>query len=109
MSDIATVFQVNSEIREDANRPVFSREIRVFDEVDCEVALYEADHQIDDYMEKFRTRFTRPQVFEALVDVYRIKFREEIKAFWDSARKTFKAADRNKEYGYEDGDEDGNV
>jgi|SRR5271157_1556824 len=109
MSDIFTIFQVNKEIREDKNRPVFAREIRVFDEVDYEIALYEADHQIDGYMEKFRSRFNNPKTFEALVDVYRMKFRDQIKNFADAARDYFKRAGLDNEYGYEHGDDDGNV
>jgi hypothetical protein len=109
MSDVTAIFQVNKEIREDENRPVFAREIKVFDEVDYEIALYEADHQIDDYMEKFRSRFNNPETFEALVGVYRLKFRGEIKAFADAAQKFFKEAGLDKEYGYESGDDDGNV
>src|SRR5271157_1000371 len=106
MSDIFTIFQVNKEIREDKNRPVFAREIKVFDEVDSEIALYEADHQIDGYMEKFRSRFNNPKLFEALVDIYRMKYRGEIKAFADAARELFKEAGMHREYGYEDDDDD---
>src|SRR5579863_465794 len=101
MSDITTIFQVNREIREDKNRPVFAREIKVFDEVDSEIALYEADHQIDEYMEKFRSRFNDPKVFETLVDLYRVKYRREIKGFADAARDLFRESGLDREYGYE--------
>src|SRR5271157_895881 len=110
MSDLKSYIEVNKEIRNDPNRPVFAREIKVFDEVDCEIALYEADHQVDEYMEKFRTRFQDPEMFESLCSVYRVKYRREIMGFMETSRDFMKQAglDKKVEYdAYNEEDEDG--
>jgi hypothetical protein len=116
MSDFDTAFQVNAEIRNDPNRPSFTREIQVFDEVDVEIALYEADHQVDEYMEQFRARFSDQKMFEDMVGVYRGKFRVELKKFISAAQEAMKAAGkgpRDVTWGTDDGyhkdDDDGNI
>jgi hypothetical protein len=116
MSDpnLAVVLQVNVEIQGDPGRPTFAREIDVFDEVDCEIAMLEADNQVDEYMEKFRARFSDPEVFENFVMVYRIKFRGEIKVLIDAAREIMEAAgkgpkDITRGEEYHKDDDDGNV
>ncbi len=112
MSDLKSYIEVNKEIRGDPNRPIFAREIKVFDEVDCEIALYEADLQVDEYMEKFRARFTDPEMFESLCSTYRTKYRKEIMGFMVTSRDFMKEAglDKKGEYdGYNEEDEDGNV
>ncbi len=86
MSDFDTVVRVNAEVRDDPKKPVFARQIKAFDEVDCEIALYEADHEIDTYMEQYRARFDDPKTFEDLVAVYRIRYREGIKVVIAAAR-----------------------
>jgi hypothetical protein len=114
-TDVTEILQVNAEIRNDSNRPSLVREIHVFDEVDCEIVLYEADHQVDEYMEKFRTRFSNPQMFEELVKVYRGKFREDIREFISTAREALKAAGHGPkdttwgDDGYHKDDDDGNI
>lgn len=113
--DVTMFFQVNAEVRDDPNRPTFARQIHVFDEVDCEIALYEADHLVDEYMEKFRIRFHDPDFFERLVTVYRGKFREHIKAFITTTQEALKAAGKGPKDttwgngGYHKDDDDGNV
>jgi hypothetical protein len=116
MSDFDIAFQVNAEIRDDPKRPVFARAIHVFDEVDCEIALYEADHQIDEYMEQFRARFSDQVLFEDLVKVYRGKFRVELKNFISAAREVMEAAGKgpnvtwgSDDDGYHKDDDDGNI
>jgi hypothetical protein len=114
-TDVTTFFQVNAEVRDDPNRPTFARLIHVFDEVDCEIALYEADNQVDEYMEKFRTRFHDPDFFDRLVKVYRGKFRARIKDFISTSQEALKAAGKGPkdttwgDDGYHKDDEDGNV
>jgi hypothetical protein len=114
-TDVTTFFQVNAEVRDDPNRPTFARQIHVFDEVDCEIALYEADAQIDAYMEKFRIRFVDPDFFERLVQVYRGKFRARIKDFITTSQEAMKAAGKGPkdttwgDDGYHKDDDDGNI
>jgi hypothetical protein len=115
-TDVTTFFQVNAEVRDDPNRPTFARQIHVFDEVDCEIALYEADDQIDKYMEQFRARFSDPAFFEKLVEVYRGKFRLRVKEFISTAQEAMKAAGHGPkditwsgEDGYHKDDDDGNI
>ena len=113
MSDFDTAFQVNAEIRDDPIRPTFAREIHVFDEVDVEIALYEADHQVDEYMEQFRARFSNPEMFEELVKIYRGKFRVHLKEFISDAREIMKPKDTTwgtqGDDGYHKDDDDGNI
>jgi ribosomal protein S17E len=113
--DVTMFFQVNAEVRDDPDRPTFARTIRVFDEVDCEIALYEADDIVDKYMEKFRDRFHDPDFFERLVKVYRGKFRGKIKEFITTSREAMKEAGHGPkdttwgDDGYHKDDDDGNV
>ncbi len=109
MSDFDTIFQVNAEIRDDDNRPHFQRKVAVFDEISCEIALFEADNQVDEYMEQFRARFQDVSMFEALRDIYRGLFRKALRDFWDEARAKLRKQGHGEEYGYETGDDDGNV
>jgi len=114
-TDVTTFFQVNAEVRDDPNRPTFARQIHVFDEVDCEIALYEADNQVDEYMEQFRSRFKDPDFFDRLVTVYRGKFRGRIKEFISTSQEALKAAGKGPKDttwgndGYHKDDDDGNV
>jgi hypothetical protein len=117
-TDLIEVLQVNAEVRNDPNRPTFAREIQAFDEIDCEIALYEADHLVDEYMEQYRARFSNPEMFEEFVKVYRGKFREDIKEFISTAREALKAAGHGPkdttswgwgDDGYHKEDDDGGV
>ena len=113
MSDIDTVFQVNREIRDDPNKPVYTGPVDLQDEVSCELALYEADEITDTYLERFRPRFKDPDLFEGFCMAYRVKFRGEVRKFIEEARQTQEATKRDTAWGadggYESGDDDGNV
>ncbi len=113
MSDFDTVLQVNREIRDDPNRPVFTGTIDLQDEVAAKLAMFEADEITDTYLERFRSRFKDPDLFEGFCMAYRVKFRGEIRKFLEEARQTQEATKRDTtwgdEGGYESGDDDGNV
>lgn len=103
MSDFDEVFRVNKEIREDPNRPSFAGTFDLHDEVSCELALFEADQLVDSYLEQFRSRFKDPKMFEDLCQVYRKKFRANLRTFMREAKEI------QDTYGYSAEDEDGNV
>jgi len=103
VSDFDEVFRVNKEIREDPNRPYFTGTFDLQDEISCELALFEADQMVDSYLEKFRTRFKDPKMFEDLCQVYRKKFRTNLREFQRQSREII------DQYGYHKEDEDGNV
>jgi hypothetical protein len=79
MSDMDRILEINQLIADDPHKPRLER-IDALDPIDVEVKLLEADNLVEQYFKKYESmyQFQNPQMFPALVECYRVKFREHI-------------------------------